>query len=424
MIKVEYLLPFNTKDRVCKDINSFNSLLSVHSDISVTKNKIKFKKSKYDYSVTLDEVSNQNYSVFHVTFSINRTTDKFREMLKAVRQIVGVHIKNDIQIIWDGVGFEWSKELYPKIYKVENNLRKLISKFMLLNLGLGWHKSSVPTTVKESMKSNKGKENHSILYEVDFIQLAHFLFKPYSIKNINGLPKIINKMLDKELTELEKKEIEDYIPKNNWDRYFSDIVEIETEQLESKWTKLYDIRNKIAHNKSLKELDLTTGNELCGFLLPIIEDAINSLENINIPENERETISLNTMATVNNSIKPFITDYQYFSKGVLETINQNQDVFMTISDSIKPIQTIIENVNLHNPFVNNGLTEALGSIENAKDLIISGENMHNWPTDLIDSKLFIDASQKIQENYKTLKISDNITTFIGGDTEQDNKDLE
>ena len=73
----------------------------------------------------MDEVPNQHYSVFHVVFEISRTTEKFRNMLKAVKKTVGTHLKDNIQIIWDGIGFEWSKELYPRIYTIENSLQSL-----------------------------------------------------------------------------------------------------------------------------------------------------------------------------------------------------------------------------------------------------------------------------------------------------------
>ncbi|MEL7589084.1 MAG: hypothetical protein AAGU19_20400 [Prolixibacteraceae bacterium] len=111
MIKVEYLLPFNTKDGICRNVSSFNSLLCSHSDISVAEKKLRYKNSNYSYSVYMNEVSNQDYTVFHVIFEINHVTDKFREMLKSFKKTVGVHLKDDIQIIWDGIGFEWSKEL-------------------------------------------------------------------------------------------------------------------------------------------------------------------------------------------------------------------------------------------------------------------------------------------------------------------------
>ncbi|WP_299183724.1 HEPN domain-containing protein [uncultured Aquimarina sp.] len=428
MVRVEYLFPFNTEDGVCKDIQSFNSLLSAHSDITVNDNKINYKDSEYDYKVNLDEVPNQEYSVFHVIFSFSRSTTKYRNMLKAVKKVVGVHIKDDIQIIWDGVGYEWSKELYPKIYQVENSLRKLISKFMLVNLGLGWHRKSVPSSIKTTIKNPNFKANHSILYEVDFIQLSHFLFKPYPLKDTNNLPNVIDTLLDKELTESDKKEIENYIPRNNWDRYFSEIVDMESEQLENKWTKLYDIRNKIAHNKSLKLNDYENGKELCDFLLPILENAINSLEKIEIPEEEIETISLNSMANMNEALKPFIENYQYFNNGILETINKNQEVFSSITDTMKPIRSIIENMQMVNPFVDNGLADALSSIENTKSLIFTGETLDYLPNQLTNSnELFADASSKLAENYKGIELSDNISAWLvdkqsNGKKEEDNEE--
>jgi len=262
MIKVEYLLPFNTKDGICRDVSSFNSLLESHSDISITEKKLRYKNSNYTYAVDMNEVANQHYTVFHVSFEIAHVTDKFREMLKAFKKTVGVHLKDDLQIIWDGIGFEWSKELYPLIYQVENLMRKLISKFMLINLGVGWYKSAVPAEVKDSIKSSNDKTNNGILYEVDFIQLSNFLFKQYTLKDASKLPEVLGEALEGELTENKRNEILEFIPKNNWDRYLSQIVDCESQQLKKKWTKLYEIRCKVAHNNSMLLNDFEEGKKI------------------------------------------------------------------------------------------------------------------------------------------------------------------
>jgi len=426
MIIIEYLFPFNTEDGLCKNISSFNSLLSAHSDISIKNDKIIFKNSSYNYKISLDEVPNQHYSVFHVVFEISRATEKFRDMLKAIRKTVGVHLKkDDIQIIWDGIGFEWSKELYPRIYTIENSLRKLISKFMLINLGVGWHKSSVPQEVKTSIKTSNYKENHTILYELDFIQLAHFLFKPYSIKDINDLPSVISKMMDKKLSDIEKKEIENYIPKNNWDRYFNEVVACESEQLNSKWLRLYEIRIKVAHNKSLKEIDYNTGNELCDFLQPIIEDAISSLGKLEIPEEEREVISLNTMATINNSIKPFIENYQSFTLGLSETIQANQDIFSNLSNSMQPIQSILDTSHIDSFSIGSSLKDALDSIESTKGIILSGSSIGQWSNLTNNSiQLFSEASSSLKEIFEGIKISDSISGFLNLDNDLLNTNID
>jgi hypothetical protein len=284
---------------------------------------------------------------------------------------------------------------------------------MLINLGVGWHKSSLPKEVKTSIKAANFKENHTILYELDFIQLAHFLFKPYSIKDINDLPTVISKMLDKTLSKAEQKEIKNYFPKNNWDRYFNDVVDCESEQLNNKWSKLYEIRIKVAHNKSLKEVDYHAGNELCNFLQPIIDDAIKSLDVLEIPEEEREAISLNSMTTIDNSIKPFIENYQIFTTGLSETIKANQDIFSNIASAIKPIQSFLDYSNSGTFAIGNSLKDALGSIESTKGIILSGDSIDRW-SDLTSNsmQLFSEASSSLQNNYEGLTISDNITSFL------------
>jgi len=284
MITVEYLLPFNTENGICKNDDSFKSLITTNANFKLSKDKISFRKSEYDFSVSFDIVEDKECTVFHVTFATSKLTKKFREMLTVFRKTVGVHIKDHIQIIWDGVSFKWSKELYPKIYQIENSLRKLMSKFMLTKLGLGWHKSSIPKDVAESVKKENYKPTHSILYEVDFIQLANFLFKSYSIKDASLLPDILSEVIKNGLDEQKKIEILDYLPKNNWDRYFSNLVEFESGQLKKKWESLYGIRNKVAHNKSMSYEDYKMANELCNELNEVLKKALVIIDKIEIPE--------------------------------------------------------------------------------------------------------------------------------------------
>ena len=38
---------------------------------------------------------------------------------------------------------------------------------------------------------------------------------------------------------------------SNWERYFSTIISYDSNKLIKDWEKLYDVRNKIAHNRTL-----------------------------------------------------------------------------------------------------------------------------------------------------------------------------
>jgi hypothetical protein len=416
MVTVEYLLPFNTVDDICRDIKSFNSLLSSNSNISIKGNKIIYMKSAYDYTVELNEVENQSCSVFHITLTIGRKTDKFRNLIKAIKRTIGTHLKDDIQIIWDGIGFEWSTELYPKIYKIENSMRKLISKFMLTQLGIGWHKLSVPKEVKDSIK-NSLPNGQGILYESDFIQLSNFLFSPYSVRDTAKLPEMLGDLLEGEVTEDKKNEILEFIPNNNWDRYFSSIVDCDSEQLKKKWQKLYDIRCIVAHNKPMKFDEYKEGTDLVEFLEPIINSAIENVTNIEIPEEDKETVSLNTMATVHAPTRVFIDDYYRFNNGLTGTIISNQDAFPGITIKSNPITSILDSSTTGTIKISDDFKDTLVRIESNRDTILGGES-YNALKAVTDNSTYIfrDASNQFLSNFKGVIPTTDMSSFVSGPT--------
>jgi len=392
MITVEYLLPFNTEDGICKDIESFKSLLSSNTNFKIGNDEIEYKGSKYKFKCTVNIVEDKNCSVFHVTLGILRLTDKFREMLKSFRKTVGVQVKDDIQIIWDGVSFEWSKELYPQIYQIENSLRKLISKFMLTKLGIGWHNSAVPKDVSESIKKENFKPSHSILYEVDFIQLTNFLFKPYSIKDSKKLPEILSDVVINGMNEDKKKEILDYIPKNNWDRYFSDLVPFESEQLRKKWEILYEIRCKVAHNKPMQFVDSEQAQKLCTELNEVIEKALDKIDKIEVPDEEQESIGLKTIGILNESTKSFIDRYLNLNEEFSTIIKSDPTKFHFLSDQNNPISTLIDPINVGYIDFSKKYMDDLLSINSYKNDLLSG-NIHINPFNKdLDSNVFLSTN--------------------------------
>lgn len=371
MITVEYLLPFDTKEGICRDIKSFKSLLESNVNFSFSSNKINFKGSEYIFSVEKTDVQNQECSVFHVTFEISRATDKFRNMLKAFRKTVGYHLKDQIQIVWDGISFEWSKELYPKIYIIENSMRKLISKFMLTKLGIGWHKSAIPKDVKESIKDSSYKPSHSILYEVDFIQLSNFLFKEYSLKEASKLPNVLNNIVEDGFNESLKEEILEYIPKNNWDRYFSDLVSLESEELKKQWELLYEIRIKVAHNKSLNLEEYKRALKLCKDLEKTVSDALSKIDRIEIPEEKKESISLKTIGTINEPTGYFVNEYFGLNDSFSSMVNSISGSDLKITDSGIPLSTFLKDKGYMGLGLSKELCSDLGYIDSYRNNLIT-----------------------------------------------------
>lgn len=301
MYKVEYLIAFDTKNQICKDVKGFNSLIKTNSDLDVKENKILFKGSPYSYKVDGIEVDKKDITVYHVVFSASRSTDKYREMLRAFSVTVGKLSEKYIQKVWDDLSLEYSEKLYPEINKVENLMRKLINKFMLINLGIDWHNSTTPKDVEDSVKRKGAKLDHRILYELDFIKLSNYLFDSYSLKDPAELPNVIENLTEEERTEEIVNIVEDYVPKNNWDRYFSDLLDVESKSLKKKWGDLYQIRNEIAHSRLIDESDYNRGKSLSEEITKILGDALEELKDIEIPEENIEEVSKNTIASGVNS---------------------------------------------------------------------------------------------------------------------------
>ena len=169
-------------------------------------------------------------------------------------------------------------------------MRKLITKFMLTNIGLGWAKDRTPKEVSESIKSPKPKATN-FLYEVDFIQLSNLLFNSYASLDSK---KIVEKIKRAEsIEDLNLEELREFVPQSNWDRYFATIVDCSNEFLEKRWQRLYEIRNKIAHNRFITEDELKELKTLVGEVDEKIQAAIDNLDKIHVSSEQKEEVAEN-----------------------------------------------------------------------------------------------------------------------------------
>lgn len=218
-LKVEYLVIINTKNSFCNSIASFNNLLKANADISINNNKLKHKELEVDYEVQTDEMETDNQRFFHVKFVCHKIKkmSQFENLLKAVRDILFKATNRQLQTLWDDISFYYANRAYPLIHEIENLMRKLITKFMLTNVGLGWVKSNIPSSVKSSSKGTSDSTNY--LYETNFSQLADFLFDNYETISMSELIEKLKKT--KDIKELSLEDLKTFIPKSNWERYFS-----------------------------------------------------------------------------------------------------------------------------------------------------------------------------------------------------------
>src|SRR5688572_26687548 len=175
MLSVEYLV-FNDKKSIKSvDSESFNHLLQSDPEIKIVGERLEYLGKFFFYKIDSGKVFNTDNFYFHLKFECNdiKQIEDFSKTLKAVKSLL--HLANKTpQTLYDGISLYYSELAYPKIYEIENLMRKLITKFMMINVGIDWTKDRVPEDVKKSI--NPDNTETTYLHNVDFIQLKSFLF--------------------------------------------------------------------------------------------------------------------------------------------------------------------------------------------------------------------------------------------------------
>lgn len=293
VFRVEYLITVDQKDAFCKTVTSFNNLLKTIDGVTVSKNELRFEHLAIHYEVQAGEILSDKQRFFHLrlTFPDESHLPEFEAFLKALRGLLHKASGKPPQTLWDGISFHFAQKAYPLVHELENTMRKLITKFMLINVGLGWTREAVPKEVVESVRSKDAKLDHNYLYEVDFIQLSNFLFKEYS--TVNSVVLIDRLRKANNISDLDLVELKLAIPRSNWDRYFSALVNCESEYLRIRWERLYERRNQIAHNRPVSRSEYDEIAVLCGELGPKLQQAIDALDQVTVAEDDRELVSEN-----------------------------------------------------------------------------------------------------------------------------------
>lgn len=291
-LRVEYLAIVDGADGFCADVSGLRHLLQSDRRISLVGNTITYEGKDFVCDLQPGVTEDQSNRFFHIAVICNDIDQReaFEGLLKTLRGQLYKLANKEPQTLWDDVGQFYAMKAYPLIHELENLLRKLITKFMLTKVGLGWTNEAVPKEVSESIK-NKSSTGSTYLHQVDFIQLSYFLFKPYTTGDSKRILDLLGK--SKDIHELVLSDVKQLIPQSNWDRYFSKIVSCESEFIRVRWERLYAFRNHVAHNRSLGRAELQDIESLIGDIRPVIENALAGVGDIVLSASEKETVAEN-----------------------------------------------------------------------------------------------------------------------------------
>lgn len=293
-IIIEMIITVDAKEEIASNAKSFNSLLQSHPKIAIQKEILTWKDYKFNYKLQHGNIDDKN-NFFDIELKIQKNDtqkqfDEFTLLVREIKKIVGRFTTTPPQIIWDDISKHYASLAYPLIHNIENVLRKLITKFMLTNIGISWIKKTLPDDFKTSRGENRSasaKTNNQVLYDTDFIQLSDFLFAAYRDIDVTELIKILEQTNSDDLSSEKLEIIKKFIPKSNWDKYLKDHVDCEGSFLQKRWSDLYELRCQIAHNNTFTKDDFDRVRKVIAEIHPPLIAAISKLDMVKITEKEK-----------------------------------------------------------------------------------------------------------------------------------------
>ena len=351
------------QDGNCMGIKQFESLLHTSAHIKIKKDTVEYKNTSFGFNISQNKMTDDSSSCFDLTF-ISTTEDSkiviFKDLLKEVRGICNRFNGNKNSCIielYNSLGAYYCEKAYRIIYELENLMRKLIYKFMIVNVGVNWTKTDVPKEVNESIKKEYKQSEESFLHKLDFIQLSNLLFTKFSNNEIDDFFKSIKDMKDSD--NLSVNELRKYQKKSNWEKFFAKKVKCEADHLEKIWKNIYDIRCQVAHCRVLTEKqfeDLIKWNE---DVKPTIESALKTVDTIKIEESEREQVAEDLSSITNSYIANFLLIYNSFWS----------DVSKTFALGLKPVRVIISHLK-HLNLINSEDLHRLSIIQDFRNQLV------------------------------------------------------
>ncbi|WMJ00687.1 hypothetical protein RBU55_03785 [Pseudomonas chlororaphis subsp. aurantiaca] len=236
-MKTEFLILMPDDEAFCSNKKAFVDFLRVDSLISITGNKINYRKTpkgkdqvSAKFRVETDKVKSNNERYFLLILECEQQSqiDEFSELSERIKSIVerispGATAVNTL---WDGVGRIYAEKAYPIINEVENLMRRLIAKFMLVTVGMNWSKDAInPELFKKIEKFEDEDPYINDLHKLDFIHLSQVLFEKKRDISLEELDRLLPKT---NFNEEDKERILRYIPRSNWEKYFSSLVDEKT----------------------------------------------------------------------------------------------------------------------------------------------------------------------------------------------------
>lgn len=409
MYKVEFLVIVASRNT--NSVKSLKSLLLSDDDIEkVTNSQIKVNGYEFEYRIEIGKINadiKPTYFILHFECARKEDISIFVKSIRTIRNVLSI-INPTIYKLWDDIAQYYSELAYTKIYRIENLMRKLLTKFMYINLGMNWTSERMPEEVMQSIKTSNKDPN--FLHNVDFIQLSNFLFSEKYPNHKEALIKKLSKA-DK-IEELNLSEIKSLLPESNWSRYLEELVDCDDEFLRKRWEKLYNIRNAIAHSRFISKGELNEVEDLVDEITPILEEAIEKLSTLIVPDDEIENVVENVASERNEQVGRFIDNFKTLESNLSRLSNQIRVSNNSIQKNVLPISQSLNTISQIN-LIPKETIEAIKSISNLRNHLVHNSFFEIEPlmintkiSELVKLNETISDEIEVNEEYHINKIKD------------------
>lgn len=291
---------FNNCDKIIDSLN-LNDKLRIYQD--GMQYKVLSAGQVFDFSITM-EPSGDVFSITITTIMdtydclvLSSVLDGLTNVARDIKVTISENFKNcSYEVLWDDVGIYYATMAFPMIIKIENLMRKLITKFMLVPVGMEFF-NNIPNDI--NVRDNRDSDS-GFLHTIDFIELGKYIFAARPLKSTESLIKIINNLDENRFPE--NVNLLDYQYNSYWNRYFKDIIEgcVDTDGdiIKAQWEDLYKLRCKIAHSRFLRKDEYNKIHDLYHTLSNTFNFAIDKLSNISLSSESKELISENMSSEI------------------------------------------------------------------------------------------------------------------------------
>lgn len=298
-MRVELLILIPGAESFCMSKKALIEFFKVDALIGVVGQKILYRRTpksreiisaKFRIDTDLVKSKQERYFTLALEISEGSNLDEFNELCDRLRSIIERISpgKTTINTLWDDIGRAYAEKSYPLINEVENLMRRLIAKFMLINVGVNWSKDTINQDLAKKIDNFGEDEPHTNdLFKLDFIHLKEVLFGKKRDISLDELDRTLSKT---SFSEGDQEIIRKYIPRSNWEKYFSSLIDEPEHSIDTKWMLLYKLRNKVAHNRNVRKEDFERIRGLCESLKLILANASAKLGEIDIDEADRDLL--------------------------------------------------------------------------------------------------------------------------------------